>query len=217
MYQVYSKTPGEAWVRVCRLVMERGEKVRDEDLTLKELLSLFLSVENPSIEDEILIKYGNHEEREWMRRLWLETKPLPATGRFPALEESYGRRIFDIHGENHLGWIVNKLKNNPDTKSATISTLFPGEKTKTNISCVTTLDFKIRGKKLITTVFVRSQDAYKKLQWDILFLGQIAETVAEQAGVAQGPLNSFVVSEHIYEIDFKEVEKLLAQQIFTKR
>jgi len=214
MNQVYSKTPGEAWVKICRLVMERGEKLKDEDLILKELFSLFIGVENPSMEDEVLIKYGNQEEKEWMRRLWLETKPIPAMGRFPYYEESYGKRIFRIKGGNHIDWAVNKLKTNPDTKSATISTLSLGEKKKMNISCVTTLDFKIRDKKLITTVFVRSQDAYKKLQWDILFLGQIAKMVAEQVGITSGPLNSYVVSEHIYEMDFKEVEKLLAYQIF---
>jgi thymidylate synthase len=214
MYQVYSKTPGEAWIEVCRLVLERGEKARDEDLILKEILNCFISIENPSMEDEILTKYGNIKEKEWMRRLWLETKFVPAMERFPALEESYGKRIFDINGENHLEWVINKLKNNPDTKSATISTLSPGEKRKTNLSCITTLDFKIRNKKLITTIFVRSQDAYKKLQWDILFLGQIAKTIAEQVGIPPGPLNSFVVSEHIYDTDFKEVEKLLARQIF---
>lgn len=210
MQQIYSKTPGNAWLRVCKLVMERGKEVRDEGLVLKEVMNLFISVENSFIEDEMLIKYGNKDEKEWMRRLWLDTKPIPAMGRFPAFEVSYGKRLFDVDGKNHVNWIINKLKNNPDTKSATISTLYPGEDQKTNMSCVTTLDFKVGDKKLITTMFIRSQDAYKKLQYDILFIGKIAEMIAKKLGISLGPLNSFVVSEHIYETDFKEVKELLA-------
>lgn len=167
-------------------------------------------MKNPSIEDEILIEHGNKDEREWMKRLWLETKPIPAMGRFPDFEISYGKRLFDVAGKNHIDWVINKLRSNPETKSATISTLYPGEQRKTNISCVTTLDFKVRDKKLFTTIFVRSQDAYKKLQWDTLFISKLSEMVAEKVGITLGPLNSFVVSEHIYETDFKEVKKLLA-------
>jgi thymidylate synthase len=33
--------------------------------------------------------------------------------------------------------------------------------------------------------------------------------VAERVGAGSGPLNSYVVSEHIYGVNFKEVEKLL--------
>jgi len=210
MQQIYSKTSGKAWIDICKLIIERGEEVRDEGLVLKEVMNLFISVEIPSVEDEILIKYGNKDEREWMRRLWLETNPIPAMGRFPTFEVSYGKRLFDVDGKNHVDWVINKLKNNPDTKSATISTLYPGEEKKTNISCAPILDFKLRNTKLITTVFVRSQDAYKKLQYDILFIGEIAEMIAEKLGVSLGPLNSFVVSEHIYESDFEEVKALLA-------
>lgn len=213
MNQIYSKTPGEAWLRTCKLVIEKGKEIKDEGLVLKEIVNLFISVENPSIEDKILVKYGDRDEKEWMRRLWFETEPIPAMGRFPNFEVSYGKRLFDIDGKNHKEWVINKLRKNPDTKSATISTLFPGEEQKTNISCVTTLDFKIRNGKLACTAFVRSQDAYKKLQWDILFLGQLTEKIAKEVSIPVGQLNSFIVSEHIYSTDFNEVMGLLKKII----
>lgn len=209
MEQISTKTPGQAWIKTCRFVMEKGHEIKDEDLILKEIIGLYLSVEEPTSFDEIMEKYANRKEMEWMRRLWLETKPIPAMGRFPEYKISYGKRLFDANGKDQIKWVIEKLKRNPETKSATISLLIPGEEKKTSITCAPAFDFKIRDGKLILTVFIRSQDAYKKLHFDILFVGKIAEIVADEVGVSSGPLNSFIVSEHIYETDFKEVGELL--------
>lgn len=211
MRQIICKTPGEAWVETCKLVMEEGHEIQDEDMVLKELNNLFISVASPDKEDEILKKFTNKEEKEWMKRLWLEVKPIPSMGRLPDFEVSYGKRMFDVKGKNQLEWIISKLKANLETKSATFSLLNPGEEIKTNIPCTPVFDFKIRKRKLILTVFVRSQDAYKKLHFDILFIGQIERMVAEKVGVPLGSLNFFVVSEHIYEPDFEEVNNLQSQ------
>ena len=213
MKQVIAKTPGEAWVKVCKLVMEEGHEVKDEGIILKEINNLFISVTNPDKEDEILKKFANKEEKEWMRRLLLETKPIPPMGRLPAFEISYGEMIFNLNGKSQLEWVIKKLKNNPDTKSATFSLLNPGEETKISITCIPTFDFKIRDGKLSLTIFSRSQDAYKKLQFDILFIGEIERMVAKKVGVLIGSLNFFVVSEHIYEPDFDEVNNLLKQAV----
>jgi len=209
MEKIRTKTVGKAWLKVCKLVFEKGRKIKDGNQILKEINNLFIEVEKPVIPDSIFKKFANRKEMEWMRRLWLEKNPIPAMGRFPKYEFSYGKQIFDFEGKNQIDWIIKKLKENPETKSATISILKPGETRKQFIPCGPILDFKIRNGKLFLTSFFRSQDAYKKLHFDIFFLGKIAKMVAKKVGVPFGPLSLFVTSEHIYADDFEEVEKII--------
>lgn len=217
MEKIQAKTVGEAWTKVCRLILKKGKIVKDGNQILREIINVFIEIKKPTLSDSVFEKFANVKEMEWMRRLWLGKKSIPAMGRFPKYKVSYGKLIFDLDGENQLDWIIKKLKENPETKSATISILKPGEKRKSHIPCSPVLDFKIRNKKLFLIAFFRSQDAYKKLHFDIYFLGKIAQMVAEKIKIPCGPLCFFVASEHIYEEDLKEIKKLIKFQFKSKK
>jgi thymidylate synthase len=68
---------------------------------------------------------------------------------------------------------------------------------------------KIRGGVLHVTAFFRSQDVGKKLYADILALGAIQKSIADQAGVRSGPVKLFITSAHIYEADFAKVQAFI--------
>lgn len=115
----------------------------------------------------------------------------------------------DFGGINQIQNVIQKLKKNPESKSATITLMNP-DGDKHHMPCIVALDFKIRNKQLMLTAFFRSQDVGKKIYADIICLGEIEKQIADSVGVAMGPLNILIVSLHVYEADFEKIADLIA-------
>jgi thymidylate synthase (methanogen type) len=201
-YEIKSDTSGQAWKKCANLVDKEGEIIHDGDKELKEVLNVFISVNNPWKTDEILDRYGDENMIRWMEDNFTKTKPIPEWG------YSYGQRLFDKNGINQIENIIKKLRNNPESKSATVTLLDP-EGDQSHVPCIVSLDFKIRHKRLVTTAFFRSQDAGKKMYADILALHTISKRVAQHLNVKAGPVNIFVVSLHLYSEDREKIKFLL--------
>jgi len=202
MYKVVAKTPGEAWMKAVKRVMKFGSKVMDGNRKLKELINVFLIVENPCATDQILKKYADSKMISWMRDNFLKSEPVLDWG------YSYGQRFSNFDGVNQIEQVVQKLIKNPETKSATITLMDPKGDTH-HVPCIVSIDFKIRNRYLITTAFFRSQDVGKKIYADIICIGEIAKRIAERANVEAGELNILIVSLHYYEEDVDKINKLL--------
>lgn len=204
MRNIEAENSGEAWVKACQLVCKEGHKIYDGDTQLKEILNLFISVTDPTKKDKFIEKFGDQEMISWMVN-------DNFGGHAPVLDWGYcyGMRLHDYEGLDQVAWVVEKLKNNPEAKSATVSLMKPDEDVKSHIPCVVAIDYKIRDNKLQTSAFFRSQDVGKKLYADILAIGSISKKVSKEVGVELGKLNLLVVSAHIYEPDFDKVESLL--------
>lgn len=137
-----------------------------------------------------------------MRNNFLLNEPITNWG------YSYGQRFTNFDGIDQIGGVVEKLKKNPNSKSATITLMNPlGD--SHHMPCIVALDFKIREGKLMTTAFFRSQDAGKKIYADIICLGEIAKKIADRVGVAVGALSILTASLHFYEEDREKFSKLL--------
>lgn len=205
MNSVIAKTSGDAWIKLCKLVMSDGGHVMDGKKKLNELLNVFLEVEKP-IEDEITNKYADQKMIKWMRNdNFGGTKPVLDWG------YCYGTRLRNFNGFDQISYVVEKLKNNPDSKSATVSTIIPDQDAYGHVPCIVTLDFKIRSNKLNMVAFFRSQDVGKKVHADILSLGDILREISDRIGVSSGKLFILIASAHIYGEDFISVNKLLKQ------
>jgi thymidylate synthase len=200
---IAAKTPGEAWKKAALEVFKVGSPIKDGDVNLKELLNIFLSIENPLGTDAIMDRYADAKMIEWMRNNFLSNNPVDSWG------YSYGQRFTDFGGINQIQDVIQKLKKNPESKSATITLMNP-EGDKHHMPCIVALDFKIRNKQLMLTAFFRSQDVGKKIYADIICLGEIEKEIADSIGVAMGPLNILIVSLHAYEADFEKIADLIA-------
>jgi thymidylate synthase len=203
MQHINVRTPGESWIAAMLATLSSPHEVMDGKTTLKELLHVTVTVDNPAVEDRIVRELGDPGMLEWMRRNFFGTEPVAGWG------YSYGQRIFGTDGRNPISGIIEKLKKNPESKSATIG-LMDAEGDALHMPCITTLDFKIRDGRLHTTAFFRSQDAGKKLYADVICLGEIAERVAKGAGVANGPLHLIIASLHAYETDWDRMRLITA-------
>lgn len=196
MKSIIAKTPGVLWKEAASEVYTNGCDIKDGEKNLKELLNVYITCEQPTKNDGIIETYADKSMIDWMLDNFLEQAPVLDWG------YSYGKRFFNNHGINQVENIINKLKKNPDSKSATIN-LMDVEEDQKHVPCICTIDFKMRNGTLNATAFFRSQDAGKKLYADIISIGKIMEMIADEIGSEVGQLNILIASLHIYEEDLE--------------
>src|SRR3989339_237144 len=190
MKEIKAKTIGEAWIESLKHIMESGEKIKDDNKNLREVLNLAVNIENPSEDDAIIEKFGDKKMIEWMNSNFLEDKRVPELKN--AL--SYGHRLFNYNGKNQVEWVINKLKKKPETKAATISMLMQDD--ESYIPCVSLLDFKIRNDKLTLNVMSRAIDFGKKIYANLIALHKIQKIVAKELNIETGNLIMHNISAH---------------------
>jgi len=202
MKQIIAKTAGLAWQSALKYVSTEGHSIKDGEKDLKEVMNVFLTVEEPNQSDIILEKFADQTMIDWMRKNFLSLEPVANWG------YSYGQRFTDYYGIDQIAGIIEKLKKNLESKSATITLMDP-KGDGGHMPCIVALDFKIREGKLMTTAFFRSQDVGKKIYADIICLGEISKKIADAVGITNGDLNILIVSLHLYEEDRDKINKLL--------
>lgn len=206
MEYIKENTIGEAWLKAAALVLENGNDFYDGDVKLKEILNLFIKINDPLLIDEIVKRYGDRYMIEQLKIVLLDTKPGDWGW-------SYGQRLFGDGNRylNQIEFIVDKLKRKPETKSAAVTCLFPQEDFQkgAHIPCICLLDFKIRDGKLHMTACLRSQDIAKKMYGDAIGMGKLMEKVTKEIDVSIGNLNLAIISAHIYESDFAEIDEII--------
>lgn len=196
------KTLGEAWINSMKLIRKSGEMIKDEDVVLKEKRNLYISIDDVSEEDEIIKKYANKDRIELMKKKYF------TCGLVGDYKIDYGSYIFNNRGINQFDWLCKKLKEKPETKSATISLHIAGED---KLTCLSLLDFKLRDNKLTMTAVYRSQNVYSSQPGNIIALRKLQQSLADNINVEVGKFELVVMSAHIYEYDFGNVEKLLKE------
>ena len=186
-------------------IYNNGTPIKDGEQNLRELLSVLVSVDEPTVIDEEIKIHGDVNMISWMNDNFLSLKEVDNWG------YSYGQRMYDFDGHyNQFEKIAEKLIKNPESKSATISFMYPGHDDK-HMPCIVALDFKIRNGRLNGSAFFRSQDAGKKFYADIMCMGEILRRLAERINLPVGELNIFIASLHIYENDFEMVEGIIGK------
>ncbi len=200
-----AKTAGKLWIKAMEEVYNNGTPIKDSEQNLRELLSVLVSVDEPTVIDEEIKIHGDVNMISWMNDNFLSLKEVDNWG------YSYGQRMYDFDGHyNQFEKIAEKLIKNPESKSATISFMYPGHDDK-HMPCIVALDFKIRNGRLNGSAFFRSQDAGKKFYADIMCMGEILRRLAERINLLVGELNIFIASLHIYENDFEMVEGIIGK------
>ena len=138
------------------------------------------------------------EMKKWMHKNFTEIKKVKE------LKDcwSYGWRLYNFKGVNQIEWVIERLKEKPESKSVTISMLQKAGK-EAYVPCVSLLDFKLRNHSLILTVTCRSLDFGKKSYHNFFNLVAIAHKVKHELGVANAKLLFYIISAHIYVEDLK--------------
>ncbi len=200
MINLKCKSLGEAWILAMKTIMNNGETICDEDVRLKEIRNFYITIDKISDSDPIINKYADKNRVELMK------KKYATCGLVGDYKIDYGSYIYNNNGINQIDWIVNRIKNKPETKSATITLHKPGEE---KLACLSMIDFKYRNNMLDMTVVYRSQNIFWSHPGNMLALRRIQNDVATALGYNVGAIELIVISAHIYEDDYDKVNDIL--------
>jgi thymidylate synthase len=141
---------------------------------------------------------GDAERLAWMHANFTDHALVTELG--PA--RSYASRLYDYAaaGRDQVQWVIDRLRTDPTSRSATITTFEPLLDT-TYIPCVSLLDFWIRNEQLESIVYAHSIDFGAKGYGNLVELAYLMERVAGGLNLPVGRLDFVVKSAHIYEPD----------------
>lgn len=201
-------TIGNAWILVLKEIINNGKSVfynGDSLRPISELVGISFTIKNIVMPDPIIEKYMVKEEYDWMEDNF--TKLGKVTELYN--ENSYASRLYNYMNEkNQIKWVIDRLKEQKNTCSATITTFEPLTDEK-YIPCVNMIDFYASDDKLDMYVYCRSLDFGCKAYVNLVMLYNILMQVAREINLKPGDMNITVKSAHIYNKDRKKIADIL--------
>jgi thymidylate synthase len=200
-------TLGEAWLETCRRILADGADGRYDGLPMRELAHVSLVVERPDPEDETIAALADPAWLAWMHANFTRPDDVAELGG----ARSYGSRLGDYaaSGGDQVVWVVERLRADRASRSATITTLEPLLDT-TYVPCVSLLDFWLPDDALELVVYAHSLDFGKKAYGNLVELARIQQRVASEVGVPVGRLLVHAKSAHVYDAERAAMTDLVA-------
>jgi thymidylate synthase len=201
-------TIGEAWLAVARRILAEGVDSVYDGLPVREVSHVTLAVERPDPEDEIIARRADPERLAWMHANFTDRAAVAELGG----ADSYATRLFDYEhsGRDQVAWVIERLRRDPATRSAAITTFQPHTDTS-YIPCVSLLDFWLPGGAVELASYAHSIDFGAKGHGNLVELAFLQHCVADALGRPVGRLLLVVKSAHVYETEFGYVRSVLAE------
>lgn len=200
---VQERTLGLGWLEVSRRILDLGADERYDGAATKELALVTLVVDEPDPGDELIASLADPEWLAWMERNFTEPDDVPELGD----ARSYAKRLRDYEGRDQVAWVVERLRAEPETRSATITTFQPLADTS-YIPCVSLLDFWRSDGALELVVYAHSLDFGKKAYGNLVELARLQHEVAEAVRWPVGRLVLHAKSAHVYEPELETMRRL---------
>ena len=204
---IAASTIGEAWIAVAGQILDRGDPGQYDGLAMRELIMMTLYVTEPEPDDELIRRFADPERLAWMHLNFTDPARVAALGD----ADSYATRLYDYdhRGLNQIDWVIERLRTDPSSRSATITTFQPLSDTS-YIPCVSLLDFFVTHDRLELVVFAHSIDFGSMGFANLVELAYLQARVAEGCGVDVGALTMIVKSAHVYECDVDLMKGVLS-------
>jgi thymidylate synthase len=198
---------GEAWLDVASRVMAQGGESEYDGLPILEIARVTLEVAHPDPDDSIIAQHANPERLAWMRANFVDKALVPELGD----ARSYASRLFDYAGTgtDQVAWVIERLREDPTSRSATITTFEPLLDTS-YIPCVSMLDFWVQAGAIDLVVYAHSIDFGAKGYGNLVQLADIQNRVAAELGRPVGSLTFTIKSAHVYATEFAYMRGVLA-------
>ncbi len=204
---VQADSLGGAWVNIAERILEQGVASNYDELPIVELSHVVLDIAKPDPEDGFIAEHGDPERLAWMRANFADYACVAALGD----ADSYATRLYDYEhtGRDQIAWVVERLRRDPASRSATITTFQPLTDTS-YIPCVSLLDFWLPDGALELVVYAHSIDFGAKGYGNLVELAEIQRRVATQLDTPVGRLLMTVKSAHIYQTEMDYMATILA-------
>jgi len=205
---LWSSTIGESWLAVARRIVDSGLSTRYDGLPIRELSLITLAIARPNPEDEIIAAHADPERLAWMHANFADHARVASLGD----ADSYATRLFDYEhsGLDQVRWVIDRLRTDPSSRSATITTLQPRTDT-TYIPCVSVLDFWLPEGAVELVVYAHSIDFGAKGYGNLVELASLQRHVADALGARVGRLLMSIKSAHVYETELEYLKTVLAE------
>jgi thymidylate synthase len=203
---VAAQSLGEGWLAVSRRILEDGADAVYDAQTTREVALLTLVVEETDPDDPIVAELGDPEWLRWMHDNFFVQGDVPELGG----AASYAVRLFNYagSGRDQLRWAADRLRADPESRSAAITTFQPLTDT-TYIPCVSMLDFWLRDGAVELVVYAHSLDFGKKAYGNLVELAALQRWVANELDVPTGRLVVHAKSAHVYEPEWELMGRLV--------
>jgi len=203
---VAAQSLGEGWLAVSRRILEDGDEAVYDGQTTREVALLTLVVEETDPDDPIVAELGDPEWLRWMHDNFFVQGDVPELGG----AASYAVRLFNYagSGRDQLRWVAERLRADPESRSAAITTFQPLSDT-TYIPCVSMLDFWLRDGAVELVVYAHSLDFGKKAYGNLVELAALRRWVANELDVPTGRLVVHAKSAHVYEPEWELMTRLV--------
>ena len=203
---IEAATVGEAWLAVAERILGQGAASHYDGLPILEIEQATLRIARPSSADPLVDRFGDPQRLAWMHANFTAHARVAALGD----ARSYASRLYDYagSGRDQIRWVVERLRADPASRSATITTFEPLLDTS-YIPCVSLLDFWIRDGDVELVVYAHSIDFGAKGYGNLVELAFLQEHVARELGRGLGRLVFLVKSAHVYESEFDYMHKVL--------
>lgn len=208
-------TADAAWVHAFRNVLIRGSEVSPRGKKVRELEhhTVMVDMRYPVVlarpemnrrfmAAEALWMLQGRDDVEMLAQHVPRMNDFSDDGR--SLAGAYGPRIAE-----QLNYVVNKLREDRDTRQAALTIWRPNPMPSRDIPCTLAMTFQIRDNQLNAHVFMRSSDVWLGLPYDVFSFTMVAEWVrmhynfvhgiAGNGLVAPGMLYVTAASSHLYE------------------
>lgn len=216
--QITVKDATEAFEEAYKIVQKDGEIVESRLGKAKHLTGVTVTVENPyqhvcmSPHRNMSVKYliaehmwyfsGSNKVKDIApyAKMW---NSLTDDGE--TLNSAYGYRIFHKFGFNQLKYCVEKLRANLYDRQAVIHIKEASNKPTKDTPCTCLLQFTCFKGKLNLQTYMRSNDIWLGLPYDIAFFMTLQQIVACAVGIPCGVYEHTVGDLHLYEKHWGEL------------
>lgn len=197
---------GAAWARIARSILQDGMPAAYDGLPILELPSVVLDIECPDPEDEFIARHADPERLAWMKANFTSPARVASLGD----ADSYATRLYDYQhsGRNQIAWVVERLRSDHRTRSATITTFQPLTDTS-YIPCISLLDFWIPAGALELMVYAHSIDFGTKGYGNLVELSVVQKDVATAVNVPAGRMVMMIKSAHIYATELEYMREVV--------
>jgi thymidylate synthase len=201
---------GDAWLAVAGRILADGVASAYDGRPVREISHVTLVVERANPDDEIIARLAEPQRLAWMHANFTDHAAVAELGG----ADSYATRLFDYEhsGRDQVAWVIDRLRRDPATRSAAITTFQPRTDT-TYIPCVSLLDFWLPGGAVELVSYAHSIDFGAKGYANLVELARLQRRVAAGLGRPAGRLLMVVKSAHVYETEFRYVRGALAEGI----
>lgn len=115
------------------------------------------------------------------------------------VNSAYGYRIFHKFGFDQLQFVIDKLKANPHDRQAVIHIKDASNAPTKDTPCTCLLQFTVFKGKLNLHTYMRSNDIWLGLPYDMAFFTSLQHIVSQETGIPLGEYHHTVGDLHLYE------------------